>query len=533
VESGGLIDGGKVQFREYQARIAESVLQNGNSLVILPTGLGKTIVALLVIQDKLLKGKKALLIAPTRPLSEQHQKSMQSLLKIPPEKVALLTGTTQPGKRAEMWEEALIVCATPQTVENDLRAGRISLSGFGLCVVDECHRSVKKYAYTFVAGECREKGVQLLGLTASPGGKRERIDEVVAALGATNIEIRTETDPDVSPYVKQIDALWVEVELPPEFLELKQGLEEVFSERLGPLQKMRLVQTTSPRLPRRALVEAGRRLVAMPDSNKLKFVMLSHYSTAMNLSHALELLETQGLSAFLSFMDKLSAREEKSKAVRRILEDARIQKLVRLARERSEALDHPKLAKLVQLLEERRGKKAIVFVQYRDQIARVVRELEGNGFSARQFVGKREGVKLSDQKRAIKEFREGLFDILVASSIGEEGLDIPSVDTVVFFEPVPSEIRLIQRRGRAGRAKSGEAVFLITKGTRDEAYHWASRSREARMKRIVKGMKASMRAPGAQRPDAGSGGQPAKRVRSEPARKPPAKPGQSRMTDFM
>jgi len=525
VETGNrLIDESKVQFREYQVRIAENILKNGNSLVILPTGLGKTIVALLVVERKLLEGKRVLFLAPTRPLAEQHQKTISSLLKIPVERTALLTGTIQAEKRASIWSNAFIVCATPQTIENDIRAGRISLDGFGLCVVDECHRSVKRYAYTFVAEECKRKGVQLLGLTASPGGKKERIEAVTKALDVKHIEIRTEADEDVAPYVKRIETKWVEVELPAEFSELKKKLEEVISERLEPLAKMHVVNTTNPKIPKRLILEAGKKLAALPDSNKLKFVMLSHYATVMNLTHALELLETQGISTFLSFLKKLEAREQKSMAVKRILGDARIRWVMKRAEELSAKGEHPKLAKLVEIVRERKGKKIIIFVQFRNQIKRIVDELAAHGFSARQFIGRKEGVTLKEQKETIQRFREGEFDIMVASSIGEEGLDIPSVDSVIFYEPVPSEIRLIQRRGRAGRAKSGEVVFLITRGTRDEAYYWASKSREAKMKRIVKGIQAQLAVERVFEKHAGhqESGKDAARL----------KPGQARMTDF-
>lgn len=515
---GRLIDTGKVHSREYQTTIAENVLKKGNSLVVLPTGLGKTIVALLVIEKKLLNGKRVLFMAPTRPLAEQHQKTMTGMLKIPPERIALLTGTTAAEKRAAIWEEAFIVCATPQTIENDLRAGRISLEKFGLCAVDEVHRAVKKYAYTYVAEECKKRGVQLLGLTASPGGKRERIDEVVKALDAKHIEIRTETDADVAPYIKKLDAKWVDVVLPPEMYELKEALEKVISERLSPLMKMRLINTTSPKLPKRVILEVGKKLMARPDSDRLKFVMLSHYATVMNLTHAHELLETQGISSFLEFFKKLEAREEKSKAVKRILEDPCIRRILRKAEEfRLAKGEHPKLAKLVELLKMRAGKKIIVFVQFRDQVKRIVEELHAKGISAEQFVGKRDGVKLKDQKETIQKFRDGLFDVMVASSIGEEGLDIPSVDAVIFYEPIPSEIRSIQRRGRAGRAKAGEVVILITRGTRDEAYHWVARRKESKMRSIVKGMQAGSMKGEAPRP--------------APASAPSA--GQAKMTDFI
>ncbi|HLC38311.1 MAG TPA: helicase-related protein, partial [Candidatus Norongarragalinales archaeon] len=81
--------------------------------------------------------------------------------------------------------------------------------------------------------------------------------------------------------------------------------------------------------------------------------------------------------------------------------------------------------------------------------------------------------------------------VLIATSIGEEGLDIPAVDMVVFYEAVPSEIRLIQRRGRAGRMKIGSAIVLVTKGTKDEAYLWLSRNKEKKMIEHLKSMQES------------------------------------------
>jgi ERCC4-related helicase len=50
-----------------------------------------------------------------------------------------------------------------------------------------------------------------------------------------------------------------------------------------------------------------------------------------------------------------------------------------------------------------------------------------------------------EQSAVLESFRNGEFDVLVATSIAEEGLDIPEVDLVVFYEPIPSEIRYIQR----------------------------------------------------------------------------------------
>jgi Fanconi anemia group M protein len=81
---------------------------------------------------------------------------------------------------------------------------------------------------------------------------------------------------------------------------------------------------------------------------------------------------------------------------------------------------------------------------------------------------------------------------MVMTSVGEEGLDIPSVDLVVFFEPVPSAIRSIQRKGRTGRLAEGKVIVLATQGTRDEAYKWSSFRKEKNMYSHLKTLKKEM-----------------------------------------
>ena len=214
-----------------------------------------------------------------------------------------------------------------------------------------------------------------------------------------------------------------------------------------------------------------------------RYALMSAYAVTFNLVHLIELLETQGPGPFLKYLRKIKT-ESRSKGVQRLvsrLEAAGVERLL-------EGTVHPKMYELLKVVKERKNKTVIVFAQYRDQIDEIVRMLNENGIAAKRFVGKRKGVTQKEQMRILEEFRKGRFNVIVASSIGEEGLDIPSVDTVVFYEPIPSEIRTIQRRGRAGRAKTGEVIILITKGTQDEAFYWASRTREKKMYRYVKGM---------------------------------------------
>lgn len=460
--------------RAYQSAIAASALMHGNTLVVLPTGLGKTLIAFLVIAEKVKMGR-VFFLAPTKPLVQQHHRTFLASTDFPEADCALITGEVSPKKRKELWAKK--VCfSTPQSLQNDLKAGRAD-AACSLCIIDEAHRSVGNYAYTFVAGECVKTGGKILGLTASPGGSRKRIEEIVAALGIENIEIRTAEDADVCQYVQRLDIEYVRVPLGQEFSDVRKLLQAMLGDNAAYLANFGF---TAPLRSKKGLVDL--RVKIMRASDRIKYSALSFYASVFNLVHMLELIETQGLATFLAYVEKMKARPE-TKARRRIFNDRRFVEVLRLC---TTASEHPKLAELIRILKERKGReKALVFAQYREQVKTMVEALRKNGFSSERFVGKKEGVTSDEQKRTIARFAAGEFDVMCATSIGEEGLDIPSVDTVVFFEPIPSEIRSIQRRGRAGRLKAGRVVVLITTATRDEAYFHSSRKKEENMKRIV------------------------------------------------
>ncbi len=190
-----------VEFREYQFNIIQSVLEKGSTLVVLPTGLGKTLIGAAVIADAISNGKRALLLAPTKPLAEQHVTTMRSMLKLNPYSIALLVGSVGKKERVEIEENARLIIATPQMIANDLKAGTFSLEGFGVAVFDECHRAVGKYAYTYIANELAVKNSLILGLTASPGSRKDKITSLLGTLNITHIEAKISTDPDVMMYV--------------------------------------------------------------------------------------------------------------------------------------------------------------------------------------------------------------------------------------------------------------------------------------------------------------------------------------------
>ncbi len=482
-----------LEFREYQYNIIRSALTRGNTLVVLPTGLGKTVIGAAVIADALAKGKRALFLAPTKPLAEQHRSSLLSLMNIDGESMTLLLGSVKKSKRKEAEKYARVIIATPQTIANDLKSGEFSLEGFGVAVFDECHRAVGKYAYTYVANECKAIGVQMLGLTASPGGKRERINALIETLGIVHIEARTSEDDDVAKYVMQKNLHIITVEKTERIMQIAGFIAPEADAALANLNKMGIAFFKKfDKIPRGRLIQLGNEIGKLEAKN-YRFAAIASYVKLLHLSHAYDLLLTEGIYPFSAYMDSLEGKEKKSKAVESILGNKRVvlaRKMAKEALERGE--EHQKIIAVVDIIKDYRGRRAIIFAQYRSTIRMINEYLQNNGFKTAAFVGKKDGVTQEAQKEVISRFRKGEFDVLVASSIGEEGLDIPDVDAVIFYEPIPSEIRNIQRRGRTGRFRAGEVYILVTKDTKDQVYLYISGQRERKMVALIRSINSKL-----------------------------------------
>jgi Fanconi anemia group M protein len=473
-------------------------------LVVLPTGLGKTIIAALIAAEVLRRSdRKVLVLAPTRPLVQQHADSFARWLT--PFRSARFTGTVARPIREGAWDTADIVFATPEIVVNDLVADRYTLSDAALVVFDEAHHAVGKYAYVPVAARYKSERPtegRVLGLTASPGGKDERIEEVVANIGFRRIEARTREDDGVREFVQPIEIDYRWVDLPPEAQHIRELLETAAHATARKLQKMGYLRKKPIRsLSVKDLIALRAEIFARPGPMVRRFGPLFHQLVLLHLHHAQERLETQGLAPFVQYLDRLAEKEKPSRG------DLAVLKLPEVVTARTEAEEflrtsrepsHPKLDALVELVRETLARprdhppRILVFAQYRDTIQTIQSMLELQGWTTGRFVGQAtrdsedKGMNQKEQGRILAAFRDGRFPILVASSVAEEGLDVPDVDLVVFFESVPSEIRAIQRRGRTGRSSLGRVTVLLTRETRDVRYQVAEVRREQAMRRIVR-----------------------------------------------
>lgn len=494
-----LIKPGTIEYRAYQDNIAKKAAER-STLVVLPTGMGKTIIAILTIALHLEKGgEKVLFLAPTKPLVEQHAESISSMMTV--DSVVAFTGSVRPAKRKELWESARIVVATPQTVVNDILSW-LDLSEVSMIVFDEAHRAVGDYDYVFIGKkyrEVRENGL-VLGTTASPSYDQQKVHEVIENLGLEAVEVRTPEDPDVVDYVNKIRPQWVKVDLPPEMERIREMLKSARDEMIKELKVSGYL--AGKRGTKRELIAMGgeiQRRINMGDKSAYRAATLR--SMAIKLDQALEFAESQSPAVLLSYLQRIveDANMGKDRASKLLMRRSDFTGALQLAREH-EDMEHPKMKALREILQREmsidNGRNTIIFANYRDTGEKIVRAInEIPGIRAFRFVGQAskngdKGMRQKEQKQAIEDFRSGKYNVMVATSVAEEGLDIPSTDLVIFYEPVASEIRTIQRRGRTGRKREGRVIFLITRKTRDEAYYWTARRKERKMLENLRAWKA-------------------------------------------
>jgi ERCC4-related helicase len=555
-----------IESRAYQKNIVESAYDK-NTLVVLPTALGKTIIAIMVSAHALYvyRHKRVMVVAPTRPLVLQHMKSFFSVLKLSQDKIAEITGKTPPLPRTVIWnnKDIRLVFATPEVVRNDLQDNRLSLNDFSLLIIDEAHRAVKDYAYTAIASQyvSQSEHPVILAMTASPGSDTKRIHDVCKNLFIEHIEYRTEEDIDVKPYVNSINVNWQWVSLSSEYNYIRSILKNMLDDKLRWLFQHGLLRKRGGIrwIFKRDLIDIGAEIrynleLSQEETRASLYFALMQQSLALSLLYCVELIESQGSASLKAFLDRIEkdsstfssssiSRGGISKTQKSLINDPRIKEIRTLLS--TLKIEHPKVKCLVEILRGKMSERlvqrpliqtdnnnnndnnnknhkvksfthnnsniditvptknsdmtgAIVFTQYRDTARHIVDILSSNNIKAARFVGqaKKEGdvgMKQEEQAQILEAFRRGKFSVLVATSIAEEGLDIPEVDLVIFYEPIPSEIRYIQRRGRTGRRSSGSVIILAAKDTIDERHLNASKRRMEKMNQTLSTIESALK----------------------------------------
>ncbi|KAK6775748.1 hypothetical protein RDI58_026749 [Solanum bulbocastanum] len=489
--------------RDYQFSIIHTALFS-NTLVTLPTGLGKTFIAAVVMYNyfRWFPEGKIVFAAPSRPLVLQQVEALHKFVDIPQECTIDLTGQTNPSRRASLWKERRVFFVTPQVLEKDIHSGICFMKHLVCLVIDEAHRASGNYSYCVVVRELMAFHVQvrILALTATPGSKRQAVQKVIDNLQISTLEYRNETDPDVLPYVHARKIEQITVPMGQDAVEVGELLFEVMdplASRLCAygLQVNRDYRTLSPHL----ILDSRSRFHEAPPQNlpQVKFQEIDGlYGVLITLSHIVKLLSSHGIkSAFEMLEEKLQ-----SKFFGRLM--GRNEILLKAKRLMQQVVSHgapsPKLSKTLEILidhfkmSDPKKSRVIIFSNFRQSVSDILLSLRSltDLVKATEFIGQSsgkasKGQSQKNQQVVLEKFRTGEYNVIVATSIGEEGLDIMEVDLVICFDANISPLRMIQRMGRTGRKHEGRVVVLAYEGRELKGYL----QKQTSSKTIIKDMR--------------------------------------------
>ena len=514
--------------RDYQFNIVSRGLYH-NLLVALPTGLGKTFIAATIMLNwfRWTKSAQIVFVAPSKPLVSQQIEACFGIAGIPRSYTSMLTGDISPGLRAEEWRSKRVFFMTPQTIVNDLKTGICDPKRIVLLVVDEAHRATGNYSYVEVVKFVRRfnESFRVLALTATPGSNVEQVQEVINGLSIARIEIRTENSLDIRDFVHKRKNETILFDTTEE-MEL---IMELFSNALRPvLAKLTAQNAYWSRDPMSltpfGLTKARQKWMLSDAGRKanmgLKAMMHGIFTILASLAHSITLLRNHGIGPFyhtiVGFRDSISEGGNGSKYRKQINEDENFNKMMNLVRSwisNPDFIGHPKLDYLQKyilnhFLDAGEGRnangasssatstKVMVFAHFRDSAEEIVRVLNRNQpmVKAHVFVGQANakgsaGMDQKQQLEVIKKFRRGEYNTLVATSIGEEGLDIGEIDLIICYDSSASPIRMLQRMGRTGRKRAGNVLLLLMRGKEERDSLQASDNYEKMQEMIASGTK--------------------------------------------
>ncbi|KAF9151877.1 hypothetical protein BG015_006096 [Linnemannia schmuckeri] len=543
--------------RDYQYNIIRRALFT-NTLVSLPTGLGKTFIAAVVMLNyfRWFPKSKIVFMAPTRPLVNQQIEACFNICGIPQEATVELTGQNNPTLRQQVWKEKRVFFCTPQILNNDLKSGLCPAADLVCLVVDEAHRATGNYAYSQVVRELEStnRDVRILALSATPGSDIRAVQKVVTNLKIAKIESRTEDSMDLQAYVFKRKITEIVVPCGREISEIRDKFVRMMRPHLERLMKFGVIRTADPaQLSRFAILQGKNGYMQDNRGNSsTKNIIVRTALICMSLVAAYELLIVYGIWPFFVNMDPRSSRdaaadrdeeeatgrsrggagskknnnqdddeddEIKGSLARKAMEEnpefMRMMDQIRVKVKQPTFVSHPKIERLVAIVmkhfmdhqdksDAAQGSsstagaliqtRVMIFANFRESVDEISRVLEKHRplIKVRQFIGQatakgKKGISQKEQQKVVADFQRGEYNVLVATSIGEEGLDIGDVDLIVCYDSHSSPIRMLQRMGRTGRKRAGKICLLLAEGQEEGKYRKSQSTYKSVQKAITQG----------------------------------------------
>ncbi|CRL07300.1 CLUMA_CG020279, isoform A [Clunio marinus] len=478
--------------REYQLNISRSCLFT-NCLVCLPTGLGKTFIASVVIYNfyRWFPRCKIIFMAHSRPLVSQQINACYQIVGIPPEETVELTGKSARNKRLELWKSKRVFFATPQVIQNDINDPEFPINSIRLICVDEAHKAKGKFAYCEVIKRIHaiNQKFRVIALSATPG-KAEDVIEIINNLLISKIEVRSENSVDVKQYVysKEIDVVKIKLA---ELTEIRDEYLKITDPYLRKLVEYKAISGNN--FNKGWIVIQQKKFQMQNHPQKSEITKL--FSISVSLLYSLDLLERHGLFIFLnSFKDE----DNVTKMKYFVSQDNNLKLFLEVLNKNfkdSNPLSmnihslpngeippiykdlnfgHPKFDILKSKLNDyfaNGGSKSIVFCEYRETVNMIyVMLLQMRPtVQPRMLIGQGGAVSQKDQLQVMKEFRSNKVNVLVTTSVCEEGIDVGEVDLVICFDiSSKNPTRFVQRIGRTGRKRNGKVIILASEGREED-----------------------------------------------------------------
>ncbi|XP_004476526.2 Fanconi anemia group M protein [Dasypus novemcinctus] len=508
--------------RDYQLHIARTALFC-NTLVCLPTGLGKTFIAAVVMYNfyRWYPSGKVVFMAPTKPLVAQQIEACYRVMGIPQSHMAEMTGSTQAFTRKEIWQRKRVLFLTPQVMVNDLSRGTCPAAEIKCLVIDEAHKALGNYAYCQVVRELVKytNHFRILALSATPGSDIKAVQQVITNLLIGQIELRSEDSPDILPYSHERRVEKLVVPLGEELAAVQKAyiqILETFASSL--IQRNVLMRRDIPNLTKYQIILARDQFRKNPSPNIVGIqqgIIEGEFAICISLYHGYELLQHMGMRSLYFFLcgimdgtkgmtrakNELSRNEDFMKlyhhlecmfAHRRSTSAAVISAIQKGDKDKQFFYSHPKLKKLEEVVVEHFKSwnaqntsekkcdetRVMIFSSFRDSVQEIAEMLFHHRPVIRvmTFVGHASGKSMKgftqkEQLEVVKQFRDGGYNTLVSTCVGEEGLDIGEVDLIICFDAQKSPIRLVQRMGRTGRKRQGRIVVILAEGREEHTYN--------------------------------------------------------------
>ncbi|XP_052437420.1 Fanconi anemia group M protein isoform X1 [Carassius gibelio] len=512
--------------REYQLRISEAALLK-NTLVCLPTGLGKTFIASVLMYNfyRWFPAGKIVFMAPTKPLVAQQIQACHGVMGIPQEHMAELTGSTAAQQRRELWRSKRVFFLTPQVMVNDLSRNSCPAAHVRCVVIDEAHKATGNHAYCQVIRELSNQTQQfrVLALSATPGGDVKAVQQVISNLLISHIELRSEDSPDVQTHVHQRSLEKIVVPPGETLAQYQTRYLQVLEKFTSRLTQMRLLNQRDLRsLTKYQIIlsrEQFRRNPPPHIQGPQQGVIEGDFSICISLYHGYELLQQMGVRSLFLFIQNIFSGPRESARVRNELQRSPV--FMDLYREMESMFttasrdpgepyvySHPKLQKLDEVVLQHFetwttssdskpsaevSTRVMIFSSFRESVQEIAEMLSRHQpllrvmtFMGQASAGKGvRGFTQKEQLEVVRRFREGGFNTLVSTCVGEEGLDIGEVDLIVCFDAQKSPIRLVQRMGRTGRRRQGRIVVILAEGREERTYNQSQSNRRSINKSIM------------------------------------------------